>query len=320
MFSKTGIMNFFHEWNSGLSLEEHLTIGMAVLLDLLILIFMKLGQAGDIFALNVLIIASILIISLAHRRFPNEGLQFIRDWYVPALLIVIYLENRRLIPLINPHDMDEFIISIDRFLFMGHDPTILLEKLTHPLLSEILQIAYASFYFLPFTLCLILYLKRSKLEFHINASTILLGFYLSYIGYYFTPVIGPRFTLEHLQNFPLAGVLFFDFVRTMIVQAEGMMRDCCPSGHAMISLLTVLLAWRYARSFFPVACIWAFLITFSTVYLRYHYVTDLIVGMVLGLAVYHWVPGMAETIIRRKERVRDSAGMISLEDEERRSG
>ena len=284
---------------------------MAALLDILILVFMRLGKAGDIFILNIIIITSILIISRVYNRFSNERFQFLRDWYVPALLIIIYLENRRLIPLINPHDLDSILIAIDRFIFLGNDPTIFLEKFTHPLLTEILQIAYASFYFLPFTLCLILYLKKTRFEFHVNASMILMGFYLSYIGYYITPVIGPRFTLNHLQSFPLTGVLFFDFIRNMIAQAEGIMRDCCPSGHAMISLLTVLLAWRYTRNFFPIAVIWAFLIIFSTVYLRYHYVTDLIVGMALGFVVYWRGLKIVEAIILKDMGVQNTAGIMA---------
>jgi membrane-associated phospholipid phosphatase len=137
-----------------------------------------------------------------------------------------------------------------------------------------------------------------------------MGFYLSYIGYYITPVIGPRFTLNHLQSLPLTGIFSFDFIRNMIAQAEGIMRDCCPSGHAMISLLTVLLAWRYTRAFFPIAVIWAFLIIFSTVYLRYHYVTDLIVGMTLGFVVYWRGLKIIETIIFKDMGVRNTAGII----------
>ena len=44
-----------------------------------------------------------------------------------------------------------------------------------------------------------------------------------------------------------------------------------------ISLLTVLLARRYTRGFFSAACIWATRIIFSSVYLGYHYVFDLII-------------------------------------------
>ncbi|MGD0210451.1 MAG: phosphatase PAP2 family protein [Desulfomonilia bacterium] len=303
-------MNHGNVLSFRLSLEEKFTIGMVMLFNILILVFMRLGQAGDIFILNIIIITSILIVSRVYNRFPTERFQFFRDWYVPAFLIILYLENRRLIPLSNPHDLDSILIAMDRFLFLGNDPTIFLEKFTHPLLTEILQIAYASFYFLPFTLCLILYLKKPHLEFHINASVILMGFYLSYIGYYITPVIGPRFTLNHLQSLPLTGIFSFDFIRNMIAQAEGIMRDCCPSGHAMISLLTVLLAWRYTRAFFPIAVIWALLIIFSTVYLRYHYVTDLIVGMTLGFVVYWRGLKIIETIIFKDMGVRNTAGII----------
>ena len=300
---------------SFLCLEERLTIATAALLDILILVFMRLVQAGEIFTLNVFIIICILVVSMINRILPDDRLRFFRDWYVLAFLIIIYLENRRLIPLINPHDLDTILIAIDRFIFLGNDPTILLEKFTYPLLTEILQIAYASFYFLPFTLCLILYIKKPRLAFHINASVIFMGFYISYLGYYITPVIGPRFTLNHLQSLPLTGVFSFDFIRNTIVRTEGIMRDCCPSGHAMISLLTVLLAWRYMRAFFTIAVVWAFLIIFSTVYLRYHYVTDLIVGMALGLVVYWQGLKIVEAIILKDMGVQNTADIMAYRKE-----
>jgi hypothetical protein len=218
----------------------------------------------------------------------------------PPFLIVIYLVNRTLIPIINPHDKDSLIMAADRFLFLGHDPTVLTERIMYPALSEILQISYASFYFLPLALCVILYFAReTRDDFHVAGSTIFMGFYLSFIGYYFTPVLGPRFTMEHMQSIPLTGLWTFDFLRNLLAQAEGRMYDCLPSGHALVSLVTVLLSWRYAKKYFPIALVWAGLLLFSTVYLRYHYVTDLVVGISLGLAVYRWGEPMAKSIIIR---------------------
>jgi membrane-associated phospholipid phosphatase len=282
-----------------LILEELISLAFAVLVNFFIIIFMHLGQAWDIFILNLLIIIIIFGVATFQKHFDHGWVRFFRDWYGMVFLIVIYLENRRLIPLINPQDMDALFIRIDRFLFLGHDPTILLERITYPFLSEIFQILYVSFYFLPFTLCVVIYRTRPHIEFHINTSTIMMGFYLSFIGYYFFPAIGPRYTLEHLQTIPLNGILVFDYIRKIIVFVAGEMRDCCPSGHTMISLLTVLLARRYARRFFPVACIWALLIIFSLVYLRYHYVFDLVVGAALALPVYFFCPGIAQVLIFR---------------------
>ena len=284
---------------SFLIVEEYITISVAALLNIFILIFTEAGRAVDIFALNLIIIAAILGVAFVHKRFAHAWMQFFRDWYPPAFLIVIYLENRRLIPLVNPHDLDGLLIKIDRFLFLGQDPTILMESITWPILSEILQAAYASFYFLPFALGVVVYRTRPRIDFHINVATLLTGFYLTFIGYYLTPAIGPRFTLDHLQTFPLEGVFWFDCIRTALDRAEGLMRDCCPSGHTMISMLTVLLARRYARAFFPAACIWAILIIISSVYLRYHYVIDLIAGVFLSIWVYWFCPAMVEALIFR---------------------
>jgi membrane-associated phospholipid phosphatase len=282
-----------------LNLEEQLATGMVILINLLIEAFYQWNQAWDLFLINCLIILGILSINIAQRRFQHIWMHYVRDWYIVALLLVIYLENRRLIPLINPHDIDLFLIETDRLMFLGQDPTILLEKFTYPILTEMFQIIYASFYFLPLSLCLILYRKEIPVKFHCAASTILMGFYLSFIGYYLSPAIGPRFTLANQQTFPLSGLFLFDVLQGIIAQIEGIMRDCCPSGHALVSVLTMLLAWRFARSFFPVAFLWAALIIFSTIYLRYHYVTDLIIGIGLGFAVYCWGEPMARTIITR---------------------
>ncbi len=282
-----------------LNLEEQLATGMAILINMLIASFFQWGRAWDLFLINCLIILGVLAINIAQRRLHHLWVHYLKDWYVVALLLIIYLENRRLIPLINPQDFDLFLIEADRFLFLGHDPTILMEKITCPILTEVLQIIYASFYFLPLSLCLILYRKESPVEFHSAASTILMGFYLSFIGYYLTPAIGPRFTLANQQALPLSGLFMFDKLQYIIAQIEGVMRDCCPSGHALVSVLTMLLAWRSARGFFPVTLVWTALIIFSTVYLRYHYVADLIIGISLGFAVYRWGEPMARAIITR---------------------
>src|SRR5438445_6134498 len=66
-------------------------------------------------------------------------------------------------------------------------------------------------------------------------------------------------------------------------------RDAFPSGHTDITLLSILLAFKFqTRVRWFVAVIGASLI-FSTVYLRYHYVIDVIGGAVLALiTLYTW--------------------------------
>jgi membrane-associated phospholipid phosphatase len=107
------------------------------------------------------------------------------------------------------------------------------------------------------------------------------------------PGIGPRFTLHdfHTINEQLPGLLLTNFLRDLtnagesipsgtINPAKYVQRDIFPSGHTMITLIIIYLSVRLksrSRFFFvPVGT----LLIFSTVYLWYHYVIDLIGGLV----------------------------------------
>lgn len=285
---------------------------MFALLDVLIILFARPAKVVELFVLNLCFIASIVVVRAIDLRARKASITIFRDWYALVLLILIYLEHFTLIPLINPHDVDNLLIALDRFLFAGHDPTVLMERFTRPVFTEILQIVYTSYYFLPAILCFWLYVRRDKSVFHASASAFLIGFYVSYVGYYLFPAIGPRFTLQHLQNMPLEGLFSFHFLRNLLDQMGGVTRDCVPSGHTLISVLTVLLARRYLKPYAVTALIWMALLVISTVYLRYHYVVDVIAGIALAFAVYGLVPAI-ERHLKKAENSRSprTAGMAA---------
>ena len=192
---------------------------------------------------------------------------------------------------IRVYDYDNLFIAIDRWMF-GTDPTHLLYKIATPLLTEILQIIYGMFYLLPIILGLVLLRKKKYVEMDFAMFTIIYGFCLSYLGYFMLPGIGPRFTLHNFFtiNEELPGLLLTNFLRDLVNSgesippgtlnpAEVVQRDIFPSGHTMITLIVIYLSVRLnsrSRYFFvPVGS----LLIFSTVYLWYHYVIDLIGGL-----------------------------------------
>lgn len=295
------LSKFQTQYNQRLHIEEALSLTMALIYNFMIIVYADLSNAYDLFLINLFIILVIFGIYRVHKFYNRRWFIYLRDWYIVLILLTIYMESNKLVPLINPYDLDVLIIQIDRALFMGNDPTVLIERFHHPFLTELLQIVYASFYFLPLTLCLLIYFKGNKANFHIAAATIIMGFYLSFIGYYISPAIGPRYTLGHLQSIPLNGVLTFEAIRNCIDAIEGVTRDCCPSGHTLVAILTALIAYRYYRSFLPLAIIWTFLLILSTVYLRYHYVLDLIAGFILSLFVYRYGPPLASRYLFGRE-------------------
>src|SRR5262249_15437610 len=147
---------------------------------------------------------------------------------------------------------------------------------TLPALTEVLQIIYATYYFLPIVLGAVLWRKQWAERYKFWVFVVALGFYVSYLGYLVVPATGPRFlpAIKEAQTFPLTGVWIFQSLREPLARAEGITRDCFPSGHTEMTLLVFYYARRFHRRTFWLLLPVGSALIFSTVYLRYHYVID----------------------------------------------
>ena len=109
---------------------------------------------------------------------------------------------------------------------------------------------------------------------------------MSYATYFLVPAIGPRFTLEHLQINPVTGLWATQSIIDTLNFLESIQRDAFPSGHTEMTILTMIYAWKFSRKYFWVLSIIGTSLIFSTVFLRYHYVIDVVAGALLAYIVY----------------------------------
>ena len=214
--------------------------------------------------------------------------------YSPILFIILIYESLGdLIHFLHP-DIDQRLIQID-FSIFGVHPTLWMQQWIVPWFTDLMSLAYISYYFLPVILIVVLYLKNRMLEFDESIFVLAFGYYVSFIGYILFPAVGPRYTMAHLYTVPLEASFITDFVRDILNALEHNKRDCMPSGHTQIVLIVLYLAHRYEKFlfyiFFPIICG----LILSTVYLRYHYVIDLFVGatiavgcVIIGPRLYRW--------------------------------
>jgi len=230
--------------------------------------------------------------------------KFFHDFSPILFVILIYQSLGELIQHLHP-DIDPWLIQVDLSLFGVH-PTVWMERWVVPWLTDIMSFAYGSYYFLPVILITTLYLKDRRKLFDTAMFVLVFGYYVSFIGYIVSPAIGPRYTLAHLYSVPLEGSFLTDVVRDGLNALGHNKRDVMPSGHTQIALMVLYLAYRYERtlfySFFPLIIG----LIVSTVYLRYHYVIDLIAGAVittgclaLGFRIHAWWDRFSEV---RKDR------------------
>jgi membrane-associated phospholipid phosphatase len=106
--------------------------------------------------------------------------------------------------------------------------------------------------------------------------TLGLAMYVGFIGYAFFPALGPVGAISGLRSIG-------ENPGTTTVAAYGVALGTFPSLHAGVSFAVMVDAWRTSRRWAVVFTIVAVLIWLSTIYLRYHWVPDLIAGAILAL-------------------------------------
>jgi membrane-associated phospholipid phosphatase len=182
-------------------------------------------------------------------------------------------------------------------MFGGRNPNVWLDGIATPWLTEGLQVVYATYYFIPIVLmcCFLAQGKRDAVA--RGLFTVLLCLYASYVGYFLVPATGPNINLHGLYpphfREPMEGLWVAEALRASTAEAEWIKQDCWPSGHTALALVCLALAHR-ERSRPAVVLLWfpVVALVFSTMYLRYHYVVDVICGVLLAWAVLAFGPGL----------------------------
>lgn len=257
--------------------------------------------------INITVIAFAFGISYLESISENRVWQIIHYWYIAPIILVTFRQLFFMVKPIRQIDYDYLFIQIDRWIF-GTDPTHFLYQFSHPVLTEILQIVYGMFYLLPIILGLTLLKEKRFVALDFAVFSVVYGFFLSYLGYFSFPGIGPRFKLHEFStlNQQLPGLFLTNFLRELVNNGEGIssftknaaeivQRDVFPSGHTMITLIVMYLSIKLKTSNKYFFIIIGSMLIFATVYLWYHYVIDLIGGLVFmifsmwsGKIIFNW--------------------------------
>lgn len=276
---------------NNLNIAEFYTVSILGIYSILGGIFFNSSSTIKLYLLENLLIIG-LIIAISKIKSKNKYFVTFRKFYLLSFVYFIYNQTHSYIPLINQNLYDDLLIRLD-FAIFGCNPTDCVMKFANPYLTEYLQFCYMTFFFMPIIHGIELHLRKKEIEFNILLRNILFGFYLSYLLYFIFPAVGPRFTLHNfiLLQQELPGVLLTEFFRNVVNTGGGIVnsaispvlqvnKDCMPSGHTMMTLINITLAFKFRSRLRYMFLIFGGSLIFATVYLRYHYVVDLIAGAI----------------------------------------
>ena len=203
-----------------------------------------------------------------------------RQVYPVVYIAIIFDSLAYIVPHVQRWRADALLMRLDRML-LGVDPTVYLERYLNPLAVEAFVYVYILYFFLPFLLLWGLWRDRKYDEITRWACMITIALYSNYLLYVVFPAVGPSLHIAHATG-KLPDVFLGRYVIAMLKVLESNKFDVFPSAHVNAALVTLYGFWRFhRRRTLPVAA--AVLgIMVSTVYLRYHYVVDVLAGVILA--------------------------------------
>ncbi|HET9553141.1 MAG TPA: phosphatase PAP2 family protein [Anaeromyxobacteraceae bacterium] len=248
--------------------------------------------AGPRLAALAALLAAVLGLARTGARAGPLGLQ--RD-FAPGVVVAAFLLLQPVIEALNPRRYDATFAALDarwldglaaawRGLFGRPAP-----------LTDLLYAAYASFYLLPLSVAAAARLRRGPEAFEQVAFAVLLGFYLSYAGYFLWPTSGPRVPAGE-EAARLGGGALSALVRAFLRGAEATTLDAFPSGHTALALVPAALGTRLFPRWGAALWGWAAAVIVATVYISAHYVVDVVAGALLALLTLLAAPAVSRAL------------------------
>jgi PAP2 superfamily len=202
-----------------------------------------------------------------------------------------YLVLRQLLPALHPILVDTKLLALDTRLF-GQTPAAWLDRFVTPTSVE----WFAFFYYLHYALIAsyvigTLVFDHGRRHYELLLSTALLAA-IGHSLYMLVPGAGPYAEPSLSFAHALRGGIWWGRVNAA-VSGAGAGLDIFPSMHTGLSLLIALHAVRHRREP-PISWIWlptCFIVAniiVATVFLRWHYGIDVIVGALLAIATYRF--------------------------------
>jgi membrane-associated phospholipid phosphatase len=197
-----------------------------------------------------------------------------------------YFFFRSTLPQINPSSFDSKLYEFDLKVF-GFEPALAIEPFVSGPLTEWFSFVYVGYFLLITAFVLpILFFPRARHVVSEFGLSMICIFAVGHLTYTVVPGFGPLRALAHLFDAPLPAGFWHD-IQLAVVEEGGAQKDIFPSIHTAVPLFLTGYAYgqRRFRPFnwgWPIVCFFALNIILATMYLRWHYLVDVVAGVFYG--------------------------------------
>ncbi|HEY3234402.1 MAG TPA: phosphatase PAP2 family protein [Polyangiaceae bacterium] len=200
------------------------------------------------------------------------------------------------LPVVNPRTLDQELYHLDLKLF-GFEPAIWMDQFVTPATTTWFSFFYFGFFFLlgAHVIPILLFTRNRQLLSEFTMGMLII-FCVGHTLYMFVPGYGPYRAMAHEFHHQLPRGLWLDMIRATVA-TSGAQKDIFPSMHTAGPVFIALYSLRHRKRLpyrytWPIACFFTANMMVATLFLRWHYVIDVIAGLFLagaGLPLCVWL-------------------------------
>jgi membrane-associated phospholipid phosphatase len=275
---------------------EWLALGyLAATATLIVLFSENLTHPVGLLAAQGMVAAIVVSLCLVQARsaareallgpsFAADWWHFWRHWYPHLFFLFCFEELGYLMTLSTPHWQDAKLIAADYWL-TGVHPSVWLEQFATPVRNDAMQFVYFTYFTYLLIVAGLLYFRKDWRGYWSVMAYSMAGYMIGYFIAMFFPIESPWFSMagwwkEPLQGGPFTALMAF-------LEHYGRVRGAAfPSAHVTGATAALWGAWKYRRWLFWVLLPFYAGMCASTVWGRYHYLVDVLGGIITGTIGY----------------------------------
>jgi membrane-associated phospholipid phosphatase len=218
------------------------------------------------------------------ERVSTRFWRFWRHWYPHLFFLFCFEEMGKLVHLVNPGWEDGKLIAFDYWL-TGVHPALWLEQFSTPARNDFFQFTYLAYFTYLLIVGGVLYYRREWNAYWAAMTYSAAGYVIGYTVAMIFPIESPWFAMAgmwhgDLQGGPFTAVIGF-------IEHLGRVRGAAfPSQHVAGAVAALWAAWRHRRWLYWTLLPFVMCMCFSTIWGRYHYVADVLGGILSGTLGY----------------------------------
>lgn len=233
----------------------------------------------------------------AGGKFPRAA-RLLGDWYPLLVMPALYSELAALNVAVHGGTyFDTLVIGWEQAIFGGQPSRDFASAAQSTAASELLHFAYLSYYFIIYVPPLLLYARGRRTAFAATLLALMLTFYAHYLFFVYFPVQGPRYLFDtpvvESARGPMWGLAH------QVLEAGSSRGAAFPSSHVGVAAAQAVSAFLFLpRLAAALVALLTVGLALGAVYGGFHYATDALAGLLLGVLI--------AALVHRALRVRES--------------